>query len=150
MIKRELQARERVRVVLMPSLRSNRSLDYDMDNLSTWRDAMTEVPLLRRTSPPTMVDENSAAGSFRVHRGAFVDEDVLEREKARIFDHCWLYAMHESEVAKPGDFVSRKVGGKPLMFVRDRAGVLRAFFNACPHRGMSVCREKSGSARTFT
>ena len=111
---------------------------------------MIEVPLLRRASPSTMVDEDPAAGSFRVHRGAFVDEDVLEREKARIFDHCWLYAMHESEVATPGDFVSRKVGGKPLMFVRDRAGVLRAFFNACPHRGMSVCREKSGSARTFT
>ncbi|MFN0303385.1 MAG: Rieske 2Fe-2S domain-containing protein, partial [Burkholderiales bacterium] len=28
-------------------------------------------------------------------------------------------------------------------------GVVRAFFNACTHRGNVVCREKSGSARAF-
>src|SRR5436305_4572076 len=109
-----------------------------------------ESPLVRRSRPAAMVHDDCEAGSFKVHRSAFVDEEVLEQEKASIFNRCWLYAMHESEAAKPGDFVTRKVGGKPLMFARDRAGALRGFFNACPHRGMSVCREKSGSARNFT
>ncbi|MES2183444.1 MAG: aromatic ring-hydroxylating dioxygenase subunit alpha [Pseudomonadota bacterium] len=97
-----------------------------------------------------MVEDDADAGSFRVHRGVFVGSDVLAAERAAIFDKCWLYAMHESELAKPGDFLARKVGGKPLLFVRDRAGAIGGFFNACPHRGMTVCREKSGTARNFS
>ncbi|WP_239143089.1 Rieske 2Fe-2S domain-containing protein [Variovorax sp. WS11] len=111
---------------------------------------MIEAPMTRRGMPRQMVNDDAEAGSFRVHRGAFVDEEVLQRERSEIFDRCWLYAMHESELAKPGDYLARKVGGKPLMFVRDRAGVLRGFFNACPHRGMTLCREKSGTARNFS
>jgi len=112
---------------------------------------MHEAPLVMHRPPPSqMVNDDAVAGSFHVHRAAFTEDGVLQRERDAIFDRCWLYAIHESELAKPGDFVARKVGGKPLMFVRDRTGTIRGFFNACPHRGMTVCREKSGSARTFT
>ena len=44
------------------------------------------------------LDDDAQAGSFRVHRGAFVDEGVFQRERSEIFDRCWLYAMHESEL----------------------------------------------------
>lgn len=108
------------------------------------------IQVMRKPSSQRMVDDDAQAGSFRVHRGAFVDEEVLKRERDAIFDRCWLYAMHESELSQAGDYLARKVGGKPLLFVRDRVGTLNGFFNACPHRGMTVCREKSGSARTFT
>ena len=75
---------------------------------------------------PQMVVEDAQAGSFRVQRAAFIDEEVLQRERAAVFDRCWLYGLHESELAKPGDFVARKVGGKPLLFVRDRSGAIKA------------------------
>ena len=95
------------------------------------------------------VEEDAKAGIFRVSRRAFVDEQVLARERQQIFDRCWLYLGHESEIAQPGDFLTRQVGGRELLFTRDREGRARAFFNTCPHRGAMVCRERQGSANGF-
>jgi p-cumate 2,3-dioxygenase subunit alpha len=88
-------------------------------------------------------------GTFRVARRSFLDEDLLASERAEIFDKCWLYIGHASELAKPGAFVTRSVGGRNLIFVRDGTGVVRAHLNSCPHRGATVCRERSGSAKFF-
>ena len=74
----------------------------------------------------------------------------FEHERRQIFEKCWLYAAHVSELAASGAFVSRVVGGLPLILNRDKAGKLHAFFNSCPHRGAMVCREPQGRARNFT
>ncbi len=87
---------------------------------------------------------------FRVHRAAMVDPLVLEHEMRRIFDVCWIYAGHESEAKAPGDFVTRTVCGRPIIFCRDSAGKVRVFLNVCRHRGAQVCRERSGNARGYT
>ena len=62
---------------------------------------------------------------------------------------CWLYLGHSSEIANNCDFLTRAVGGCELIFNRDRAGVVRAFFNTCPHRGAMEVREKKGNALSF-
>ena len=93
------------------------------------------------------IRDDREEGRFRVHRGAFTSDEVLDLERKQIFDRCWLYLGHVSEVAKPGDFVTRRVGGRPLIFLRDRNGKLHVHFNACPHRGALVCREPSGKKR---
>jgi len=41
---------------------------------------------------------------FRVHRSAFTDPRILELERRRVFDQCWIYAGHASEIPRPGDF----------------------------------------------
>jgi p-cumate 2,3-dioxygenase subunit alpha len=86
---------------------------------------------------------------FRVHRAAMVDPAVLEHEMRSIFDVCWIYAGHESEVRAPGDFVTRTLCGRPILFCRDSAGAIRVFLNVCRHRGAVVCRERSGNARGY-
>src|SRR3954470_20756122 len=100
-------------------------------------------------SPP-LVRHDPAAPDFRVHRAAMVDAAILEREMRRIFDACWIYAGHESEVRAPGDFVTRTICGRPVIFSRDSAGRARVFLNACRHRGAVVCRERSGNAKGYT
>ena len=90
------------------------------------------------------------AGVFRVARKAFVDNSVFEAERALIFDKCWLYIGHSSELPKKGSFVTRPVGGRNLIFNRDADGEFNAFHNACPHRGSMVCREASGTTKNFT
>jgi p-cumate 2,3-dioxygenase subunit alpha len=84
-------------------------------------------------------------GIFRVNRRAFTDPAIFEIERREVFDRSWLYAGHVSEIAKPGDFITRRVGGRPLILVRDRAGAPHALLNSCPHRGNIVCRERAGS-----
>jgi p-cumate 2,3-dioxygenase subunit alpha len=101
-------------------------------------------------APAGYLQEDKQQGIFRVARQSFTDLAVLEREKSEIFDKCWLFLGHASEIRKPGAFVTRSVGGRNLIFNRDTAGQVRALINACPHRGSTVVRERSGSAKFFT
>jgi len=94
------------------------------------------------------LDERS--GTFRVSRDAFTSSEILEAERARIFDKCWLYIGHESEIREPGDFVSRVIVGREMIFNRDVNGRPHAFFNSCPHRGAKLCVEPSGKGRNFS
>ena len=72
--------------------------------------------------------------------------ELYRREREMIFNRCWIYLGHESEVENPGDFRRRTVAGRPLFFVRGNDGKVRAFYNTCPHRGALVCRQDSGNA----
>lgn len=96
-----------------------------------------------------LVIDDRCRGIFRVNRSAMTSEHVFADEAAKIFDKCWLYVGHESEVSKPGDFVRRTVGGRPVIFLRDSAGDVRVHYNTCTHRGAMLCREDGGNTRVF-
>ena len=100
-------------------------------------------------SPPPLLEDDRARGVFRVARRAFTDPEILARERAAIFNDSWLYVGHESEIRKPGDFLTRKVAGRDLLFTRGKDGTVRCFFNTCPHRGALVCREAAGNGAMF-
>ena len=89
------------------------------------------------------------AQTFRLNRRTLADPEVLAVERRAVFDRCWIYAGHESEVTAPGDFKTRVVCGRPVIFCRDGAGELRVFLNTCRHRGATVCREAEGNARGY-
>jgi hypothetical protein len=76
-----------------------------------------------------LIIDDRERGLFRVHRSAMTSVEVLELERERIFDRCWLYVGHESEIEKPGDFKRRSVGGRPIIFIRGADGVARALFD---------------------
>lgn len=97
-----------------------------------------------------LISDDKERGLFRVNRRSFTDPQVHELEQREIFDRCWLYAGHTSELKKPGDYITRRIGGRPLLIVRSADGELRAFMNTCPHRGNLVAHERSGNARVFT
>jgi benzoate/toluate 1,2-dioxygenase alpha subunit len=101
---------------------------------------------LSAVNEPFVLDDREK-GRFRVNRRAMVDPAVLERERARIFDRCWLYVGHESELTAPNEFRARTVGGRPLIFTRNPDGHVQVFVNSCTHRGALLCREKAGSSR---
>ena len=96
-----------------------------------------------------LVVENRRDMSFQVRREVFVSRDVLEREQRALFDKCWVYVGHASELKSPGDFRTRWAAGRPIIFCRDRAGTIRCLINSCRHRGATVCREREGNARNF-
>ena len=80
--------------------------------------------------------------TFLLDREVLVSDDILRQEMSRIFGRCWIYVGHDSELKKPGDFRSRKVAGRPVIFVRDQAGKVHCLFNTCRHRGAIVCTPK--------
>ena len=93
-----------------------------------------------------LVIDDRERGVFRVHRSTMTSQELFERERQQIFDKCWIYLGHESEVEKPGDYKRRTVAGRPLFFVRGNDGQIRVFLNTCSHRGAVICRRDEGNA----
>jgi phenylpropionate dioxygenase-like ring-hydroxylating dioxygenase large terminal subunit len=85
----------------------------------------------------------------RVHRTLYTDPAIFEREMTHVFGAVWVYLAHESQVPKNDDFLTTRLGLRPLIVTRDMNGKLRALYNRCTHRGARVCRHDKGSARTF-
>ncbi len=97
---------------------------------------------------PYIVDDHERK-VFMLNREVHVSEQILQDEMRLIFERCWIYVGHGSELKKPGDFVTRRVAGRPLIFVRDAGGTVRCHFNTCRHRGATVCTQAKGNARRF-
>lgn len=100
-------------------------------------------------SPAPYVIDDEEAGLFKVNRRAFTDPECLAEERHKIFEKCWIYVGHDSEVPNPGDYRSRTVAERPMILVRGDDDVIRVLLNTCTHRGALVCRRKSGNANTF-
>jgi len=96
-----------------------------------------------------LVNDNPAVHLFRVDRRALSSQHVFDLEQRAIFEKCWIYIGHESEISKPGDFLTRTIIRRPLIFCRGDDGQVRVFLNSCPHRGAEVCRDTKGNAKAF-
>lgn len=107
------------------------------------------APLKKIVDNDKLVDDDREGQRFRVSRTAFVSKEILARERTNIFDKVWLYLGHESELAKPGDFLTRAVAGRQMLFTRDNKNKFHALMNTCAHRGARVCRERIGNAKSF-
>jgi len=99
--------------------------------------------------PDSYLIDDPERALFRVDRRVFTDETVFRLERERIFSTCWLYLGHASELPRPNDFVTRSIAGRPVIIVRDEAGAIRAYLNACRHRGTQVCADSHGNQTRF-
>jgi p-cumate 2,3-dioxygenase subunit alpha len=98
----------------------------------------------------SFLDIDRARRTFRVHRDAYRNPEVFAQEMKTVFDRCWLYIGHESEIEQPGRFVRRRIAGRELILLRSRRDGPRAFYNTCTHRGVTICREQAGQTKVFT
>ncbi len=76
----------------------------------------------------------------------FTNPEINRLEMERIYTRSWLYVAHESEIPHAGDFVTRYMGGDPVIVWRGQDGKVRVFLNVCRHRGITVCGEDMGKA----
>ena len=67
-------------------------------------------------------------------KGRYTDPEFLQLEIERIFSRTWLNACRFDEVERVGDYVDFEIGDQSIVVVRTEQG-LRAYFNACRHRG---------------
>jgi phenylpropionate dioxygenase-like ring-hydroxylating dioxygenase large terminal subunit len=60
-------------------------------------------------------------------------------EVQRMWPRVWQVACMVDHVAEPGDYFEYRFGPYGVLIVRGEDGSLRAFQNACRHRGNSLC-----------
>ena len=96
------------------------------------------------------VDYTALVQDDRIHASLYTDPRIFADEMERIFHRGWVFVGHESEVPRPGDFVTRHIGTEPVILVRGQDGASAVLVNRCMHRGTMLCAADRGSTRTFT
>lgn len=78
----------------------------------------------------------------------FQRQDIYDEEVRRFFwGPEWHPLCHRAEIPLPGDFKTIDVGeNTPVLFLHGKDGVVRAFLNICPHRGVKL--KMCGRGRT--
>jgi phenylpropionate dioxygenase-like ring-hydroxylating dioxygenase large terminal subunit len=54
------------------------------------------------------------------------DEQIWQRERARIFAREWLWLGREDQLAEPGAVIAGELAGFPVLVVRNADGLVRA------------------------
>jgi phenylpropionate dioxygenase-like ring-hydroxylating dioxygenase large terminal subunit len=75
-------------------------------------------------------------------------ERRLAAELAQVFRHTPTPFCPAAALSERGAYVAREAAGIPIIAVRGSDGKVRAFRNACRHRGMALA-EGSGCAKAF-
>lgn len=66
----------------------------------------------------------------------YTSSEFYEREIKHLWPRVWQWACREEHVPNSGDYYVYDVGPYSAMVIRDSDDKIRAFVNACPHRGM--------------
>src|SRR3984893_5543547 len=79
--------------------------------------------------------EADQAAGVSLPAAFFYDPSVFQQERLRIFFRSWHLVAHVNELRNPGDFVTYGILDQSVIVTRIQSGELRAFHNACQHRG---------------
>jgi choline monooxygenase len=78
----------------------------------------------------------------------YLEPEMLETEREKIFGRTWQPVGFATKVAEPGTYFSCEIAGEPVVVARAKDGILRAFSNVCRHRA-SVIADGEGKAATL-
>ncbi|WP_156678975.1 aromatic ring-hydroxylating oxygenase subunit alpha [Sphingomonas profundi] len=76
--------------------------------------------------------------------GRYTRQDFHDLEVEHVWRKSWIYACREEEVREPGSYRAFNKLGPPIIVVRGKDDVVRAFYNTCRHRGAPVVRDEAG------
>jgi phenylpropionate dioxygenase-like ring-hydroxylating dioxygenase large terminal subunit len=80
----------------------------------------------------------------RVPKERYFDPDFYLVEAEQLWPRVWQMACRLEEIPAPRDFAEYRILDQSVIVVRDDDGEVRAFHNACRHRGVQLV-EGSGS-----
>ena len=92
------------------------------------------------TPPPAALLEESYQylGDADVPYSVYTAADQARAEEELLWPRTWQWACHVDHIPEPGDYSVYDVGPHSALVVRTDAGEIRAFHNACMHRGTQL------------
>lgn len=68
----------------------------------------------------------------------YLNAELLELEYERVILPSWQFVCHQNQVKEAGDFATLDLWRDSIIVMRGKDGALRAFQNACRHRGSKL------------
>ncbi|MDG1987835.1 MAG: aromatic ring-hydroxylating dioxygenase subunit alpha [Halieaceae bacterium] len=103
-------------------------------------------------TPPEFHKRYPSLGTGAVSTDMYWKPEIFAKEVEAIFRPSWHYLGRIEQIQRPGDFFVRELRtfGISVLVVRGEDNEIRAFFNACIHRGNKLQVRTVGRRRTFT
>ena len=73
-----------------------------------------------------------------ISTGRYIDPRFAQLEHERLWMRVWQVAARLDEIPESGDFTTYEIGDQSILLVRVDAGTVKAYYNACPHRGTAL------------
>lgn len=101
---------------------------------------MGQTPWFSGDIPPEKVPDQYRLDQAFVPKGRYLDPEFQQLELARVFGKAWLMACRVEELTGVGSFVEYEIGKHSVLVVRESKDSIRAYHNACRHRGTRLAR----------
>ncbi|ROO87507.1 Rieske-like 2Fe-2S protein [Actinocorallia herbida] len=99
-----------------------------------------ETPWFDGDVPPEQVPEKYRLARAYVPKDRYLDPEFQKLELERVFGRAWLMACRLEELPGVGCFVEYEIGSHSILIVRESKDSIRAYHNACRHRGTRLAR----------
>lgn len=73
-----------------------------------------------------------------ISTGRCIDPRFLRLEFEKLWSRVWQAAARVDEIPGVGDFTVYDIGDQSILLVRVDANTIKAYYNACPHRGTAL------------
>ena len=80
----------------------------------------------------------------------YLSPELLELEYERVILQSWQFVCHQNELPSAGDFLTFDLWRDSVIVMRGADGTLRAFQNACRHRGARLLDGQGHCERQIT
>lgn len=87
------------------------------------------------------------ARALSLNAAAYTDAAWFAADRAGILAKSWQWVAHVEKLRSPGSYVTADIAGRPIAIVRDKEGVLRAFYNVCKHRAHELLQGEGTTTR---
>ena len=94
--------------------------DTTAKDLNAMLEKTTNLIRTAYLSPPYDYDE--LVQRDRVHQLIYTDPAIFTAEMTHVFGAVWVYLAHESQIPKNDDFITAKLGLRPIIVLRDTKG----------------------------
>lgn len=102
--------------------------------------SLHEQLLADPTPPPAALLEEAPVflGDADLPYEAYTSPEIAAAEYDLLWAKVWQWACHVDHIPEPGDYFVYDVGPHSALIVRTDDGEIKAYFNACMHRGTQL------------
>lgn len=76
--------------------------------------------------------------SHGLRTGRYTDPEFTRLEYDKLWSQVWQFAARLDEIPNKGDYATYDIGKQSAMIVRVDEDTVKAYYNACPHRGTAL------------
>jgi len=95
-------------------------------------------------------DHNPPVRGDKITADRYFSKDWMKKEWDHLWTKIWHVGGHISDIEEAGDWVRHNMMAESVIMVRQKDGSIKAFYNACQHRGNRLVFEDIGGGEAIT